>query len=510
MRDARPPGAYGGQAAGVSLVDLERIGAGLRAVSPEADLLRAILGATPSALADGVDWSALGLGGPPAFLDSADPVLAALRELEPPRPRAWRATARSAQIPPWGDWLFWLILAGRGFGKTFTGANTLAEWAVRTPGDYALVAPTFGDARKICVEEKRSGLLAALADDLVDYNKSDYIVHVRGGSRIVLASADAPDRLRGYNFSGAWLDELASFGNLEEVWGEALLPALRIGRYPRVVITTTPRRGNAVLKELLERHGKGDPMVRVTRGATKDNLANLSEAFVANIYKRYAGTALGRQELEGELLDDVEGALIRGALVEATRILDPDQVPPLRRIVVGVDPSVTSETTSDQCGIVVVGLGDAPVGRPGAVEGDHLYFLEDATLRAQPEAWARRVLEVADEWSADAIVPERNNGGDMVETMIRMVARAEGRRTPRIVPVWASRGKLTRAEPVAGVWQQERAHVVGAWPEYEDCWTGWVPGQGRSPDPLDAGVWGSVNLMPELAVGRRGEVRLIA
>lgn len=523
---ATPAGVYAGVDDGPDPLQVESLVASLNSVDADRDLVHAILSSQPEVRLVGVDWmdlarhmatspegdavAAAATGLAPDYLDAADPVLAALRHMEPPPVRKWRSRARPNQLPPPGDWLNWLILAGRGFGKTWTGANVLAEWAVLNPGDYALVAPTFGDARKICVEEPRSGLLAALGDDLINYNKADFVVHVKGGSRIILASADAPDRLRGYNFSGAWLDELASFKDIETLWGESLQPALRIGRFPRTVITTTPRRGNPVLKELLTAFGKDDPMVRVTRGATRDNFANLSEAFVANIYKRYAGTSLGRQELDGEMLEEVEGALIKPVLVEATRVLDPDEVPPLRRIVVGVDPSGTDKATSDKCGIVVVGIGLPNGAIDSVVHGEHLYFLEDRSLRASPEGWARRVLEVAHEWGADAIVAEKNAGHDMVETMIRMVAKAEQRQIPRIHTVWASKGKATRAEPVAGVWEQRRAHVVGAWPEFEDCWTAWVPGQGSSPDPLDAGVWAACELMPELAIDAPREVRVIA
>lgn len=498
-------------AAGADPGEVAELVTSLRAVDPFDDLVEAILGATPGKTLDGVDWSALGLAGTPGYLGPDDPVLCALRELEPRPPRAWRRQAREQQLPPTGvEWMFWLILAGRGFGKTWTGANVLAEWAVNEPGDYALVAPTFGDARKICVEEPNSGLLAALGDDLISYNKSDYVIYVKGGSRIVLASADTPDRLRGYNFRGAWLDELASYANIQTLWDESLLPAVRIGRQPRFVITTTPRRGNPILKELLRRFGAGDPDVVVTRGRTVDNLRNLSAKFIEAIYKRYQGTKTGRQELDGELLDDVDGALISSALVEATRIRVSDVVPVLRRIVVGVDPAVTSKKTSDRCGIVVVGIGPAPKGMPGVVKGDHLYFLEDATVRGTPEHWATRALQVAEEWGADAIAAETNNGGELVTTMVRMVARASGLKLPRVIGVWASRGKLTRAEPVAGVWEQGRAHCVGAFPEYEDCWTGWVPGAEDSPDPLDAGVWAAVQLMPELSIKGGGEARIIA
>lgn len=508
-RYQRALGGRGRYAAGPDPVQVARIADSLRSVEPTEDIVSAILTARPAQRGGGIDWGALGRDRPPLLLTAADPVMAFLRATEPPPQRPWRVTARPDQLPPPGDWLDWLIMAGRGWGKTFTGANALAEMALAERGDYAVIAPTFGDARKILVEGP-SGLIKALGDDLVSYNKSDYILTLSNGSRVVLASADAPDRLRGWNLSGAWLDELASYRDLMVLWDEALMPALRIGRLPRKIITTTPRRGNKVLKDLIKRHKDGDSSVVVTRGSTMDNAANLSPVVLEALQRRYAGTSLGRQELEGELLEDVEGSLIKTALIESTRILDIDDMPELYRIVVGVDPSVTEDGGGDRCGIVVVGLGPPPRGFTAKVTGDHLYWLEDASVNASPEKWARRVLEVADEWSADAIVAENNNGRALVESMIRLVARAERRRIPNIIPVWASVGKRTRAEPVAGVWEQRRAHVVGTWPEYEDYWSGWVPSSGKSPDELDAGVWGAVDLMPELATKALTEVRIIA
>lgn len=472
------------------------------------EMVKSLL-AEPEPLTPAIDWSELG-GARPDWLDDDDPLLDVLAQLEPVGMRSWRNRARADQLPPDGDWLHWLIMAGRGWGKTWTGANVLAEWAVTSPGDYAVVAPTFGDARKICVEGP-SGLLQALGDDLLDYNKSEFIIYVRGGSRIMLASADVPDRLRGLNLRGAWLDELASYRNGRKLWDEALLPALRIGRLPRTVITTTPRRGNKVLAELLDRVASGDPEVAVVRGSTKDNLANLSPAFIQAIYKRYQGTQLGRQELEGELLPDVEGALLRSALLELTRIRDIDTIPELRRIVVGVDPSGSGKSSSDRCGLVVVGIGPPPAGTPpDVVMGEHLYFLEDASARLSPERWATRALDLADEWGADTIVAEKNMGHDLVETMIRMTARSQRRRLPRVVPVWAARNKQARAEPLVGVWEQFRSHIVGGMPGFEDCLTSWVAAEGgESPDPLDAGVWGACELMPELALGTATEVKIL-
>ena len=484
----------------------------IRAV-PEAPGLSDLL--SPLPLTEGIDWGALGIHELPWWADGANPAIAALRAMEPPTARRWRDTARTNQLPPLGeDWLYWVIMAGRGFGKTFSGSNTLAEWAITHRGDYAVIAPTFGDARKICTEGP-SGLIAALGDDLDNYNKSDYVLYLRNGSRIVLASADAPDRLRGYNLSGAWCDELASFGTgQKDLWDQSLMPALRIGRRPRMVITTTPRRSAVVLRELLARAKNGDPAVVVTRGSTFENRANLSPAFLAEMENRYAGTTVGRQELDGEMLDEVEGALVTARLIDSTRILDGALVPNLRRLVIGIDPAVTANDTSDACGLIAVGLGGPPlhgwVGAEAKVEGPHLYYLGDATMRGTPHAWALRALLLGEEWAADALIPETNQGGDLVATMLRMVAREADVHLPRIQSVHASHGKRTRAEPVAGVFEQCRAHIVGGLPGLEDGLTSWVPGDPESPNELDAGVWGAVGLMPQLGVKARPPARVIS
>jgi phage terminase large subunit-like protein len=401
-------------------------------------------------------------------------------------------------------------------GKGFATSNALVEWALAEPGDYAAIAPTLGDARKI-VTEGESGLLVALGDDLSHYNKSEFILYLKNGSRIILAGAEKPDRIRGLNLRGALIDELASFGaKTLELWNEALMPALRIGRKPRVCIATTPRRGNPILKDILKRFDEGDPEVLVVRGTTKDNAENLSDAFITSIYRQYAGTRMAAQELEGLLLDEVDGALLSGDLLERNRIITADDVPPLHRIVVGVDPAVTSTTTSDMTGIVVCGIGPPPKGwvPPSGLgilsDAWHLYILEDRSLRHAPETWARRVLVVAEEWAADCITAEVNQGGDLVSSQVRMVARASGLAVPRIHQVRASVGKAARAEPVAALFEQDRAHMVGGFPELEDEWCSWVPGSSaKSPDRLDACVWAAVELFPELGIKPQQEVRVI-
>jgi phage terminase large subunit-like protein len=469
-----------------------------------------------------VDWANL-----PAF-DPTDQVWAGIQrqawlDLAPPKMLPWRRSARDKQLPPGGRWRHWLIMAGRGWGKTFVGANWLAERALTDPGDYAVIAPTLGDAKKICVEGE-SGLLAALGGEdgpnITTYNRSEYVITLVNGSRIILGSADAPQRIRGLNLRGVWCDEVGSWRDIT-VWNEGIKFATRKGD-PRIVITTTPTRGNKILVKLLDDHtGKGGSILGgqagntfLTRGSTRENQRNLSAEWLDEIEEEFAGTTLGRQELDGELLRAIPGALITLDIIEHTRLLAP-QVPDFHRIVVAVDPSVTDTEDADECGIMVAGLGPAPLdwqpppGVPVSLEGaQHLYWLEDYSLKGTPEAWGRRALEAAEDWRADVIAAEVNQGGDLVSTMLQMIAHNDKAKLPHIHQVRASVGKRTRAEPVGGVWEQHRAHVVGKLKHLEDQWQSWVPAKSKgSPDRLDASVWGGVELMPQLGVKSGSLVR---
>lgn len=432
-------------------------------------------------------------------------------DMAPPDPRPWRRTARPEQLAVAESTTpYILFLAGRGAGKTHTAANTIAEWASREPGYYAVVAPTFGDCRALCVEGP-SGLLKALGDDLLRYDKSKFELHLRNGSVFIMASDEAPARLRGPNFTGTWCDEIGSFKRIKETWDEGVEFSTRIGSARRL-LTGTPKRGNRLVKEFHDRGERGDPDVTLLRGRTEDNAANLSPVFLRTIRAKYLGTTLGKQELGGILLSDAEGAVVTTDLIDTTRVRV-EHVPELTRVVVAVDPAVTSRESSDHTGIVVVGLGGSPLtGYPGPVVmqgGAHLYLLADESVQDTPRAWAARVLKVAEQWAADAITMEVNQGGDLVETMIQMVAKADGLGLPRLLPVRAAVAKRTRAEPVAGVWEQGRVHVVGGLSDVEDQWAGWTPGDQDSPDQLDASVWGACALMPELAINAPTEVRVL-
>jgi phage terminase large subunit-like protein len=461
-----------------------------------------------------VDWAALGID--PLGLD--EQTREAIILLELPAPRPWRETALDYQLKV-ADAIeaYILMMAGRGSGKTFCAANTLVEWVLAEPGDYAIVAPTFGDAVKICADGP-SGFVRAAGEEIERFNRNEYVIYMRNGSRVVLASADAPDRVRGWNLTGFWADEVGSWRDTT-VWYEGLEFATRIGNVRRLV-TTTPRRGNKILKELLKQEADGDEDVLVVRASTMDNAANLSPTALRKLLQRYDGTTLGRQELYGEMLDEVEGALITTALIDATRVAAAD-IPELHRIAVGVDPATTNKEGSDHTGIVVIGIGAAPkgwqppAGRVVLAGTPHLYILADYSIKASAETWARRVLEVADEWDADVITAEVNNGGDLVETTVRLVADNEGRPMPYFHAVTASKGKKARAEPVAGVWEQHRLHLLkeapGGTADLEDNWTGWVSAEStESPDRLDGSVWGAVELMPELSTKGATRVRVLS
>lgn len=456
--------------------------------------------------------------GPPRPRQPRNVGEAVVEALRPPPPRPWRRTARPEQVQVAESRApFTFVLAGRGWGKTHVGANALVEWALKEPGFYAIVAPTFGDCQSICVEGK-SGVLAAMGtptgapnDVLERYDKSKYRLHMRNGSTLVMASDEAPARLRGPNYTGAWCDEPGSWKRIKETWEEGVLMATRIGS-ARKLITGTPKRGNKIVKELHDRADRDDPDVLLVRGRTMDNAANLSPEFLRLVLSRYQGTSMGRQELEGILLADAEGALMTTELIESTRCQITD-VPDLWRVLVACDPAVTDRPDSDHTGIIVIGIGPPPLssylGEQARVGGAHLYVLGDESMQGSPRDWAARLLKTAEYWAADGIVEEVNQGGDLVSTMVRMVAETDGYPLPRLIDVRAAVGKRTRAEPVAGVFEQHRIHVVGALPDLEDQLAGWAPGDTDSPDQLDAFIWGAVGCMPDLAVGRSTKVALL-
>ena len=362
-------------------------------------------------------------------------------------------------------------MAGRGFGKTRLGAEWLAAKAVRNPGvRCAIVARTFSDTRNVCVEGV-SGILNILReyDAVKDWNKSNGILTLKNDSIIQTFSADTPDSLRGPQFHYAWCDELAAW-QYEDTWNQ-LQFGLRLGDHTQAVITTTPR-PTKLIKDLVKRE-----TTVVTRGSTFDNAENLSQSALLEMQTRYAGTRLGQQELYGAILDDNPGALWSRASLEAARVKD---TPYLIRVVVGIDPAVTSGEESDSTGIVVAGLsGDG-----------HYYILADYTLKASPQVWAEKAVYAFELHKADRIIAETNNGGDLVVHLLQQV-----KNTIPVKKVTASRGKAVRAEPIAALSEQGKLHMVGYFPELEDELCEYEPGvSSKSPDRMDAMVWAVTEL----------------
>ncbi len=388
----------------------------------------------------------------------------------------WRFWGRPDQITPPGNWRTWLILAGRGWGKTRTGAEWVREQIESGRcGRLALVAPTAADVRDVMVEGE-SGILAICPDGKrPEYKPSIRRLEWPNGAMATLYSAEEPDRLRGPQHDGAWCDELAAWF-YPEAW-DMLQMGMRLGNDPRAIVTTTPR-PTAIVKRLL-----ADPTTHATRGSTFDNRANLAPAFMDAIIARYQGTRLGRQELYAELLEDVEGALWSRELLDRLRV---QSAPELKRVVVAIDPAVTNEADSDETGIVVAGLG---------MDG-HGYILDDLSGRHSPLEWAQRAINAYRTQRADRIVAEVNNGGQLVEVNLRTVDRNVAYKG-----VHAAKGKRTRAEPIAALYEQGKVHHVGEFARLEDQLCTWNPLDGdKSPDRLDALVWALSEVMLGAAV----------
>jgi phage terminase large subunit-like protein len=414
-------------------------------------------------------------------------------------PYDWKSWARPEQRIPEGNWRFLLVQAGRGFGKTRQGAEFVREMAKRYPGSHgALVAQTPAQARDVLVLGESGILACSPPDERPEYRRTERLLvwPLKPGHGVPttahLYSAHNFEELRGPQHHWAWMDELAKWKHPTEAFDQLNL-GLRLGHHPRCIITTTPR-PISIIRKL-----RKDPRCVVVHGSTFDNADNLAEDFLLDVRGRYEGTRLGRQELGGELLEDTPGALWRRRMIDDARVKAPPYaigadgkvlqsklgrpVPQLNAIVVGVDPSVADNTDleedegeTDLCGIVVA-------GRAGHGLKAHYYVLEDASVFASPDEWARASVAAYWRWEADLIVPEENQGGALVTLAIRQVdprARVKG--------VHASRGKRTRAEPVSMLYEQKRVHHVGTFEELEDELCTWCPGM-DSPDRLDALVW---------------------
>jgi phage terminase large subunit-like protein len=396
----------------------------------------------------------------------------------------WRFWARANQLAPKGDWAHWLLLAGRGFGKTRAGAEwvrNLAEGGLAER--IALVAPTLSDARAVMVEGE-SGLLAIAPPwNRPKFEPSKRTLSWPNGAVATIYSAEEAERLRGPQHHAAWCDELASWRQAEATW-DNLMFGMRLGEAPRTLVTTTPK-PTKLVKALV-----ADEAVRLTKGTTFDNLENLAPSFADTILKKYEGTRTGRQELMAEILEDVPGALWQRGMIEALRTA---KAPDLVRIVVAVDPPVSVGENADECGIVAAGICENGFG----------YVLADASVQGlSPAGWAKRAVALYHRLGADRIVIESNQGGAMAEAVLREIDPLAA-----ITQVFASRGKHARAEPVAALYEQGRVMHTGAHPVLEDQMCAFTGERlsGESPDRVDALVWAITHLM--LAPQGRPKIR---
>lgn len=392
----------------------------------------------------------------------------------------WSFWGRPEQLPPAGDWRNWLILAGRGFGKTRTGA----EWIrmLVNSGKYgrlAGIAPTSSDIRDVMVEGE-SGILAVCPDhERPTWQPSKNRLEFPNGAIMLCYPATEPDRLRGPQFHAAWCDELAAWEHLEDpynAWVQLGL-GLRLGKSPRVTITTTPRPLKIV------RRIAADPTTVITTGSTYDNKANLADEFISTIEEQFKGTRVGRQEIFAEILDDVPGALWPRDLIERQRWKsDYGRPPAMKRVVVAIDPAVNSDEDADETGIVVVGTDWSGQG----------FVLADVSTHGSSDTWGRAAIRAYTDFQADRIVGEVNNGGDLIEKVIK----TKDPNAP-FKSVRASRGKMKRAEPVSALYEQGRIWHLGMFPELEDQMSRFTPDEEfeSSPDRADALVWGLTELM---------------
>ncbi len=398
-------------------------------------------------------------------------------------PYHWEMLARTSQLPPAGNWRSWLILGGRGFGKTRAGAEWVRMIAEsNSAARIALISSSLSEARSVMVEGE-SGLLACSPPDRQPiFETSLRRIRFPNGAQAQLYSAAEPESLRGPQHSHAWCDEIGkwplSHQRATRTW-DNLLMGLRLGEDPRVAVTTTPR-AVPLVQRLLEQEQDGGAVV--TRGSTYDNAANLPKRFLTAIELEFAGSQLARQEIAGEMLLDIEGALWTRAMLEEARENTAKQT--YRRIVIAVDPPASA--TGDECGIIAVGLGE---------DGTANVLADCSIARAQPDQWARQVADAAKHWEADRVVAEANQGGAMVESVLRAA--------DSVLPVklvHASRGKVARAEPVAALYSSKRVRHCGHFPQLEDQMCGLLvggeyAGPGRSPDRADALVWAIHELM---------------
>lgn len=376
-------------------------------------------------------------------------------------------------MPPSGDWYVWLILSGRGYGKTRAGNEWVIKQAKNGKGPIALVGQTKADVRDTIIELGDSSILRISPPWFMpEYEPSKRRLTWPNGIQAIVYSGDEPDQLRGPQHAKALVDELCKFKYPQDTW-DNLMFGLRVGENPQTVVTTTPR----PIKTLKQIYN--DPRTVKSEGHTLDNKANLPPAFLKYIIEKYEGTRLGQQELAGKILADNPGALWHRTWLDDNRLSD---FPPLYLVLIGVDPEASDSETSAETGIIAAG-----VANHGGKE--HGYVLEDASIKGSPQEWATAAIALYHKLKANYIVAEVNQGGDMVEAVIHSVDK-----NVPVKKIHASRGKEIRAEPVSALYQQGRVHHIGFFPELEDQLCEWIPGA-KSPDRLDATVHVITDLM---------------
>lgn len=412
----------------------------------------------------------------------------------------WSVWSRPEQVPPEDEWNVWLVLAGRGFGKTRLASEWVREQAkYTTTGQrrFALVARTAADVRDVIVEGESGIINVSPPSEKPLYEPSKRRLTWPNGNTATLFTADEPDSLRGPQFTHAWGDEIAAWRQTPDAAGMTAFDNLRVGtrlgKNPQILVTTTPKRVPLLYKLIEESKQEKDPNSRVviTRGSTLDNAGNLSKAYLDTITGVYEGTTLARQELYGEMLDDVEGALWSEEMVESGRHTTYPASTPLR--VIGVDPSV-AENPRDECGIVVC----ASTSEPDLFKR-HAWVLEDASIHGSPDTWARKVVEMARKWGCP-VVAEVNQGGALVRNAINSIDP-----TIKVLEVHSKYGKQLRAEPIVLAYEQERVHHVGYLQDLESQMYSWIPEETRkSPDRIDAMVHAMTALLIKPPAGFSG------
>lgn len=387
----------------------------------------------------------------------------------------WSEIARPEQLPPPGDWQYWLIKAGRGFGKTRSGAEWVKMKVETGCKRIALVGATTGDVRDIMVEGEAGILSLYHGEKPPEYIASKRKLTWPNGALATTYSAEEPKRLRGPSHDASWADEVASWKYATQTWDQ-LMFGLRLGTNPQCCITTTPRPIH-LIKELLK-----DPACVVSVGSTYENKQNLAKQFYKKIIQKYEGTRLGRQEIHAEILDDNPDAVFNRDDIDKYRVDKiPDGIDIIRKHV-GVDPAISSGENADDTGIVTSGQDQQ--------DPSHYYVFRDDTCHLSPQGWASKSVQVYHTSMADKIIGEVNNGGDLVGTIIKSVDPSVNYEA-----VHASRGKITRAEPIGALYEQGRVHHVGSFPLMEDEMCNWSPDMGGSPDRMDALVWAITSMM---------------